>query len=106
MRSEDVQNGENDPKLRVSAENIAFKYLLTEALGNLRLPCASRALGAAPLVPRPHRSQSELRKAPIESLRSQAESLRLSMHKSDSEGLYYLAKEEPVSGESRRIGPT
>ena len=27
------------------------------------------------------------------------------MHKSDSEGLYYLAKEEPVSGESRRIGP-
>lgn len=44
-------------------------------------------------------------KAPIESLRSQAESLGLSMHKSDSEGLYYLAKEEPVSGESRRIGP-
>ena len=47
----------------------------------------------------------EQRKAPIESLRSQAESLGLSMHKSDSEGLYYLAKEEPVSGESRRIGP-
>jgi hypothetical protein len=44
-------------------------------------------------------------KAPIESLRSQAESLGLSMHKSDSEGLYYLAREEPVSGESRRIGP-
>ena len=48
---------------------------------------------------------TEQRKAPIESLRSQAESLGLSMHKSDSEGLYYLAKEEPVSGESRRIGP-
>ena len=48
---------------------------------------------------------TEQRKAPIESLRSQAESLGLSMHKSDSEGLYYLAKEEPVSGESHRIGP-
>jgi hypothetical protein len=48
---------------------------------------------------------TEQRKAPIESLSSQAESLGLSMHKSDSEGLYYLAKEEPVSGESRRIGP-
>ena len=48
---------------------------------------------------------TEQRKAPIESLRSQAESLGLSMHKSDSEGLYYLAKEEAVSGESRRIGP-
>ena len=34
------------PKLPVSAENIALKYLyglLTEALGNLSLPCASRA---------------------------------------------------------------
>ena len=48
---------------------------------------------------------TEQRKAPIESLRSQAESLGLSMHKSDSEGLYYLAKGEPVTGESRRIGP-
>ena len=46
VRSEAVQNGENEPKLRVSAENIALKYLyglLTEALGNLSLPCASRA---------------------------------------------------------------
>ena len=46
VRSEAVQNGENEPKLPVSAENIALKYLyvlLTEALGNLGLPCASRA---------------------------------------------------------------
>ena len=38
MRSEAFQNGENEPKLPVSAENIALKYLyglLTEALGNL-----------------------------------------------------------------------
>jgi hypothetical protein len=48
---------------------------------------------------------TEQRKVSIESLRSQAESLGLSMHKGDSEGLYYLAKEEPESGESRRIGP-
>ena len=48
---------------------------------------------------------TEQRKAPIESLRSQAESLGLSMHKSAFDGLYYLAKEEAVSGESRRIGP-
>ena len=33
------------------------------------------------------------------------DALLLAWHKSDSEGLYYLAKEEPVSGESRRIGP-
>ena len=58
LRSEAVQNGENEPKLPVSAENIALKCLyglLTEALGNLSLPCASRAAwpSAAGATPSP-----------------------------------------------------
>jgi hypothetical protein len=43
--------------------------------------------------------------ARIESLRSEAEKLGLLWRKGDSEGLYYLAKEESLSGESRRVGP-
>jgi hypothetical protein len=48
---------------------------------------------------------TEEEKPRIESLRSQAESLGLLMRKGDSEGLYYLAKEESLSGDSRRVGP-
>jgi hypothetical protein len=48
---------------------------------------------------------TEEEKPRIESLRSQAESLGLLMRKGDSEGLYYLAKQESLSGDSRRVGP-
>ena len=48
---------------------------------------------------------AEREKVQVESLSSEAENLGLSMHKGDSEGLYYLAKEESLSGESRRVGP-
>jgi hypothetical protein len=48
---------------------------------------------------------TEEEQARLASLSSEAESLGLSMRKSDSEGLYYLAKEEALSGESHRVGP-
>ena len=48
---------------------------------------------------------AEREKVQVESLSSEAENLGLSMHKGDSEGLYYLAKEQSLSGESHRVGP-
>ena len=45
----------------------------------------------------------EQRKAPIEASGPKQKVWGFLLHKSDSEGLYYLAKEEPVSGKSSSV---